>query len=126
MVIPIFEVRNPWGFLRCRVMQKIGAICLTITALAAVGFSPLPAAAFGLHLGPFHFGLPRVGHHHHRHHLYMRGNPSMARIRSNDIARSESGASNEFRSSKGITAALLYPSIALPSIIENIFFPTYS
>src|SRR5215472_14540817 len=107
-------------------MRKIGAICLTITALAAVVLSPLPAAAFGLHLGPFHFGLPRVGHHYHRHHLYMRANPREARIRSNDIARSESGSSNESGSSEGMTSALLYPSIALPSIIENILFPTYS
>ena len=101
-------------------MQKIGAICLRITALAAVVFSPLPAAAFGLHLGPFHLGLPLLGHPYHRHHLYMRANPREARIRSNDIARSET------ESSKGTTSALLYPSIALPSIIENIFFPTYS
>src|SRR6516225_4817136 len=141
MVIPTFEVRNPWGFLRCRVMRKIGAVCLRITALAAVVLSPPPAVAFGLHLGPFHFGLPLLGHHYHRHHLYMRANPREARIRPNDIARSnpkearirqndigrsESGSSNESRSSKGMTSALLYPSIALPSIIENIFFPTYS
>src|SRR6516164_6807828 len=101
-------------------MRKIGAIYLTITALAAVVLSPLPAAAFGLHLGPFHFGLPHVGHHYHRHHLSMRANPREARIRPNDIARSES------RSSKGMTSAFLYPSIALPSIIKNIFFPAYS
>src|SRR6516165_1316214 len=126
MVIPIFEVRNPWGFLRCRVMRKIGAICVTITALAAVALSPLPAAAFGLHLGPFHFGLPFVGHHYHRHHLYLRANPREARIRSNDIARSESRPLTECRSSKGMTSALLYPSIALSSIVENIFFPAYS
>src|SRR6516162_10234443 len=107
-------------------MRKIGAICLRLTALAAVVLSPLPAEAFGLHLGPFHFGLPFLGHHYHRHHLYMRANPREARIRPNDIARSESGSSNESRSSKGITSALLYPSIALPSIIENIFFPAYS
>jgi len=43
-------------------MRKIGAICLRLTALAAVVLSPLPAAAFGLHLGPFHFGLPLLGH----------------------------------------------------------------
>src|SRR6516165_4635741 len=110
MVILTFEVRNPWGFLRCRVMRKIGAICLRITALAAVVLSPVPAVAFGLHLGPFHLGLPLVGHHYHRHHL----------SRPNDIGRSESG------SLKGTTSALLYPSIALPSIIENIFFPAYS
>jgi hypothetical protein len=115
-------------------MRKLGAICLRITALAAVVLSPLPAAAFGLHLGPFHVGLPFVGHHYHRHRLYMRANPKEARrpndigranpkearIRPNDIGRSESG------SSKGTTSALLYPSIALSSIIENIFFPTYS
>ena len=86
-VIPIFEVHNPWGFLRCRVVRKIGVICLTITALAAVVLSPLPAAAFGLHLGPFHFGLPLLGHHYHRHHLYMRADPREARIRSNDTLR---------------------------------------
>jgi len=126
MVIPTFEVRNPWGFLRCRVMRKIGAICLRITALAAVVLSPLPAAAFGLHLGPFHFGLPLLGHHYHHHHLYMRANPREARIRPNDIARSESGSSNESGSSKGMTSALLYPSVALPSIIENVFFPSSS
>src|SRR5215470_19129282 len=107
-------------------MRKSGAICLRLTALAAVVLSPLPAAAFGLHLGPFHFGLPHVGHHYHRHHLSMRANPREARIRPNDIARSESRSSNESRSSEGMTSALLYPSIALPSIIENIFFPTYS
>src|SRR5262249_32348818 len=113
-------------------MRKIGAI-FGITALAAVVFSSPPAAAFGLHLGPFHFGLPFVGHHYHRHRLYMRANPKEARrpndtgrsnpkearIRPNDIGRSEAG------SLKGTTSALLYPSIALPSIIENIFFPTY-
>jgi hypothetical protein len=50
-------------------MRKIGAI-LGITALAAVVLSPLPAAAFGIHLGPFYFHVPFVGHHH-RHRLQM-------------------------------------------------------
>jgi hypothetical protein len=107
-------------------MRKIDAICLRITALAAVLLSPLPAAAFGLHLGPFHFGLPFVGHHYHRHHLYMRASPNEARTRPKYVARSESGSSNESGSSKGMTSALLYPNTALPSIIENIFFPAYS
>ena len=100
-------------------MRKIGAI-FGITALGAVVFSPPPAAAFGFHLGPFHFGLPFVGHHSYRHHLHMRATPREARIRPNDVEGSETG------SSKGVTSALLYPSIALPSIIENIFFPSYS
>jgi len=106
-------------------MRTIGAI-LGITALAAVALSPLSAAAFGFRLGPFHFGLPLVGHHYHHHHLYMRATPHEARTRPKYVARSESRASNESGSSRGVTSALLYPSIALPSIIENIFFPSYS
>jgi hypothetical protein len=64
-------------------MRTIGVIFGT-TALAAVVFSPPPAGAFGIHLGPFHFGL---GHHHHRHHLRMRPNPNEARTRPNDVSR---------------------------------------
>ena len=69
-------------------MRTIG-VFFGITALAAVVFSPLPAAAFGIHLGPFHFGF---GHHHHRHHLHMRTNPNEAqtneaRTRPNDVPR---------------------------------------
>jgi LTXXQ motif family protein len=66
-------------------MRKVGAI-LGITALTAVVFSPLPAAAFGFHLGRFYFHLPFVGHHYHRHHL-MRANPNEPRTRPNDVSR---------------------------------------
>jgi len=100
-------------------MRKIGPI-FGITALSAVVFFPQPAAAFGFHLGPFHFGLPFFGHHYYRHRLYMRANSREARIRPNDVERSETG------SSKGVASALLYPSTALPSILENILFPSYS
>jgi LTXXQ motif family protein len=64
-------------------MRKIGAI-FGITALAAVIFCPLPAAAFSIHLGPFYFHVPFVGHHH-RHRLQMRANE--ARTRPNDVSR---------------------------------------
>jgi len=66
-------------------MRKIGAL-FGITALAAVVFSPLPAAAFGIHLGPYYFHVP-FGHHH-RHRLHMRANPNEARPRPNDVSRS--------------------------------------
>ena len=66
-------------------MRKIGAI-LGITALATVVFSSVPAAAFGIHLGPFYFHVPFVGHHY-RHHLHMRANPNDARPRPNDVSR---------------------------------------
>jgi len=65
-------------------MPKIGAI-LGITALVAVVFFSLPAAAFGIHLGPFYFHVPFVGHHS-RHHLHMRANPNEARPRPNDVS----------------------------------------
>jgi ABC-type transporter MlaC component len=63
-------------------MRKIGAI-FGITALAAVSFSA-PVAAFGIHLGPFYFHVPFVGHHH-RHRLQMRANE--ARTKPSDISR---------------------------------------
>src|SRR6516225_11362773 len=75
---------KPQSFLRCQVMRKIGAI-FGITALAAVVFSPLSAAAFGIHLGPYYFHVP-FGHHH-RHRLHMRANPNEARSRPNDVSR---------------------------------------
>ena len=66
-------------------MRKIGPIS-GIAALAAVVFSPLPAVAFGFHLGPFHFHVP-FGHHHH-HHAHMRANSSASRTRPNhEVAR---------------------------------------
>jgi hypothetical protein len=65
-------------------MRKIGTI-FGITALAAVSFSPTPVAAFGVHLGPFYFHVPFVGHHH-RHRLQMRANE--ARTKPNDVSHS--------------------------------------
>jgi hypothetical protein len=65
-------------------MRKIGTI-FGITALAAVSLSPSPLAAFDIHLGPFYFHVPFVGHHH-RHRLQMRANE--ARIKPNDVSRS--------------------------------------
>ena len=67
-------------------MRKIGAI-LGITALAGVVFSPPPAAAFGIRVGPFYLHVPFLGHHYHHHHLHMRANPSEARSKNNDVSR---------------------------------------
>jgi hypothetical protein len=70
------------------VMRKISTI-LGITAFAAVSLSPPPLAAFGIHLGPFYFHVPFVGHHHHPHRLQMRANE--ARTKPNDVSRSARG-----------------------------------
>jgi hypothetical protein len=66
-------------------MRKIAAIP-GIAALAAVVFAALPTAAFGVHLGPFYFHLPFVGHHYHRHHVYARANPNEPRTRPNEVS----------------------------------------
>jgi ABC-type transporter MlaC component len=66
-------------------MRKIGAI-FGIAALAAVVLFPLPAAAFGFHLGRFYFHLPLVGHHY-RHHP-TRASRNEARTRPNNVSRS--------------------------------------
>jgi hypothetical protein len=62
-------------------MRKIGVS--GIIALAAVILAPLPAAAFGIHVGPFYFRFPLVWHH--RHHLYMRTYPNEVRTRRNEV-----------------------------------------
>jgi hypothetical protein len=66
-------------------MRKIGVI-LGITVLATVVSSPLPTAAFGIHLGPFYFHVPFVGHHH-RHRLQTR-----AKEEPNNVSRGSAAA----------------------------------
>lgn len=61
--------------------------CLGITVLALVVSSPLPAAAFGIHLGPFYVHVPFVGHHHHHR-------PQMRAEEPNNVSR-DSAAKTE-------------------------------
>jgi hypothetical protein len=67
-------------------MRSIAAI-FGVTALAVVVISSPPAAAFGIHLGPFYLHVPLVGHHYYRHRLHMRVNPNEARTRPNEVSR---------------------------------------
>ncbi len=105
-------------------MRKIGALIAIGGLAAAMLFrSPAiqPAMAFGLRIGPFHIGLP-FGWHYRHHPLYMRATPNdMAR--SGDTARAEAPQSVP----RGeVSPALVYPSLALPVIFQNIFWPTSS
>jgi hypothetical protein len=92
-------------------MRKTGAL-IAIAAVAAITFSPLPAAAFGLRIGPFRIGVPFY-FPRFRHHLYMHANP-------NDMARP--GQPQQ----PGVTSALLYPNQALSAVFQNIFWPSNS
>ena len=85
-------------------MRKTGAI-LSIAALAALVFSPLPAAAFSIHLGRFYIHLPLAGHH--RHHP-MRANRNEERTRANEgggdsIARGRDAAEQADREARAET-----------------------
>jgi hypothetical protein len=69
-------------------MRRIAAI-FAVTALAVAVFSSPPAAAFGIHLGPFYLHIPLVGHHHYRHPSHGPAKPSDAGTRPNDVSRGD-------------------------------------
>jgi hypothetical protein len=101
-------------------MRKIGAV-VAIGGLAAALFTAAPAAAFGLRVGPFHIGIP-FGWHHRHHPLYMRANPREV-ARSSDTNRYEA---RETVPQGVVSPALVYPSLALPAIFDNVFSPNAS
>jgi hypothetical protein len=98
-------------------MRKI--VALVALGISAALFLATPADAFGLRIGPFHIGIPFGWHH--RHHLYMRASP-------NEVARSEAGRSERHEAvpQNTVSPALVYPSLALPVIFQNIFWPDVS
>jgi hypothetical protein len=101
-------------------MRKIGAL-IAIGGLAAAMLTPPPASAFGLRIGPFHIGIP-FGWHHRHHPLSTRADP-------NDVARSSDTERAEAPQSvpRGeVSPALVYPSLALPVIFQNVFWPSSS
>lgn len=101
-------------------MRKIGAL-VAIGGIAAVIVSASPAAAFGIRIGPFHIGLPFGWHHHHRP-LYMRASPNEV-ARSSQPSRAET---SEIVPQGVVSPALVYPSLALPAIFQNVFWPNAS
>jgi hypothetical protein len=101
-------------------MRNRGAY-LVIAVLAFIFFASPQADAFGLRMGPLHFGLPFGYRHHHQRQLYMHGN-------ANEAARHDSrqGAQHQPTAQRQVTLALLYPSRALPAIFQNVFWPAFS
>ena len=103
-------------------MRKICAI-VAIAALAAVGFSPSPSAAFGLRIGPFYLGIPHFGHRH-RH-----GAPALhdeASLKTVPPAQGAASAPAPAPASQGLMSPLLYPVLALPAAYDEIFSPPSS
>jgi hypothetical protein len=105
-------------------MRNIGTY-IFVGAFAALISSPTPSAAFGLRLGPLHFGLPFVGHSRgvrHRQHA------ALHRDRLYDRAAEEkpSGTRGSAPAQSVDNSALLYPSRALPALYDEIFWPDRS
>ncbi|HUC48155.1 MAG TPA: Spy/CpxP family protein refolding chaperone [Xanthobacteraceae bacterium] len=101
-------------------MRKIVAL-FAFAISAALIFTAPPAAAFGLRIGPFHIGIP-FGWHRRHHPLYMHANPYQ-------MARSEAGRSEPRETTapqNTVSPALVYPSLALPVIFQNVFWPNAS
>jgi hypothetical protein len=99
-------------------MRKISTI-VTIAALAAVALSPLPSAAFGLRIGPFHIGIPFFGYRH-RHHA-LRDEASLK-----TAAPAQPAAGSQTVAPQGLMSPLLYPALALPAVYDEIFSPPSS
>ncbi len=110
-------------------MPRIGA-WLVMSAFAAAIVTPAPTMALGLRIGPIRFGLPFLVVHHriaHRHHVAVRtrirhragfGSSRAVAQKSRSVTGGESAPSND--------AAVLYPSLAVPSLANDVFWPNRS
>lgn len=102
-------------------MRRIGA-CFAIAAVAATIFSPTPSLAFGLNIGPFHLGLPFFGFRHrhgHRHRIAMH-HPARGKS-----IHDHAGA-NKYGSAQAAERTSLYPTTALPGLLDAVFWPAGS
>ncbi len=100
-------------------MTRIGAYFI-VAVLAVGALSPTPSAAFGLNFGPFHLGLPFFGFRHrfiHRRHVALR-RPS-ASIYDKESPGNIAPAQNA-------EPLLLYPSVELPEIFDEVFWPDHA
>jgi hypothetical protein len=108
-------------------MRNIG-VYVFAGAFAAVLSSPSPSAAFGLHLGPLHIGLPFFGRHrllHHRH-TALRAPAHGGRIYDRATYENPAAGRGAGPEQAGSSSALLYPSLALPRLYDEIFWPEHA
>jgi hypothetical protein len=102
-------------------MRKISAI-LAIAALAAIAILPSPSMAFGLRIGPFYLGIPHFGYRH-RHHGALRDDASLKTAMPAPGAIASQPAAPQSAAPQGLMSPLLYPSLALPAVYDEIFSP---
>ena len=106
-------------------MRKTAALFALVLSAALVSGVP-HAAAFGLRIGPFHVGIPFGWHHRHRP-LYMHANRGeMARVERAERAEPSRSDTRDAAPQGAVSPALVYPSLALPVIFQNVFWPSAS
>src|SRR5262249_19443066 len=101
-------------------MRKRGA-CLAIAALSVISFAAPPAPSYALRIGPFHLGVG-LGHRHHHHHGHPSARGNAKEARRNEPRQVEAPQQTAHQA----TWALLYPSRAMPTIFQNVFWPAFS
>jgi hypothetical protein len=100
-------------------MRRIGA-CFGVIALSAIALSPTPSAAFGLNLGPFHFGLPFFGLPHR---FVPRRRLVLHRPVHTGAGLYDKGILEGTSPTQNAEPALFYPGVALPGIFDEVLWP---
>jgi len=106
-------------------MKKMGAGVAIGLLVAAIPLSA-PSPAFALRLGPLHLGLPFFGHSHaHRHRTRLHSDDQTG-VAYNATEHPEAAGKEPAPAATGPASALLNPSLALPAIYDDVFWPTSS
>src|ERR1700751_3825758 len=101
-------------------MAMIGARIAALGLALAVFCPSQQACAFGLRLGPFLFGVR--AHHHHHHYRYVVRRPTDAARRPTEGLHPKAAPTDEVAQNRA--PRLLYPILALPSLADDVFWPT--
>lgn len=104
-------------------MRTIGTV-VGVAALAVIAMAPTPAPAFGVHIGPFYFGIPYLRHRHRHRHVAHGERPSSASLHHQTASEPSAIAPPPTAgpaSRQG--TSLLYPALVLPAVYDEIFWP---
>ena len=106
-------------------MAKMGAGVAIGLLVAAISFFE-PSAAFALRLGPFHVGLPVFGHTLAHRHRARPHSDDHAGVAYDATENPEAVGKEPSQAAAGPASALLNPSLALPTIYDDVFWPASS
>jgi hypothetical protein len=106
-------------------MAKMGAGVAIGLLVAAISFFE-PSAALALRLGPFRLGLPFFGHSFTHPHRARPHSDDQTGVAYNATENAEAAGKEPSQAAAGPASALLNPSLALPTIYDDVFWPASS